>query len=191
VTKRRFKPIPSFAGGVNISDSVLIVEGALPNWRDFDEEAERAAYFAEKALYGEKAMASAMPCTPETQAHVPMADAFTKPLTPPPAPRTVRRFTARPRPTDADADGFRITEVRGGLPDWLHQNENRALARAEYLEQQAKNASSTTAPTDYQSAKDGELSLAETLTPAQTLTIKQLMDPEHDFTKSAPAPKTE
>jgi hypothetical protein len=132
-------------------------------------------------------------------ADAPLCDAFATPTEPAPAPstRTVRRFTARPRAiaTDSDVDiGVRFT-LRGGLPDWRHYGENRQRAKDEYA---AKNIAPTLAKPEvtpgasnaYQAAKDGE-SLAETLTPAQTLTIHQLMDPGHEFTKAVASPKTE
>jgi hypothetical protein len=152
MTARRFKPIPTMSRGVNISDSVVFVEGGLPSWRDHDAEKERAKYEAEKAQFGAAYMASAPPVTPGSQVAVPMADAFTKPLTPPPAPRTVRRFMDRPRPSDADEGGFRITDVRGGLPDWRHYAENKARAVAEYEAQlatakaESENIASSIAP---------------------------------------------
>jgi hypothetical protein len=144
---RTFKPVPTFASGVNISDSVLIVEGGLPGWRTFDAEKDRQQYEAEKAEFGAAAMASAMPCTPETQTHAPMADAFAKPLTPPPAPRTVRRFATRPRAGEADGADFKITKIIGGLPDWLHQAEARQRAQDEHAAQleAAKNIAPTLA----------------------------------------------
>jgi hypothetical protein len=124
---KRFRLAPQMSGSVNISDSVLIATGGVPaNWN------------------------------PETgEIEPPMADAFATPpsTTPeaPPVPQTVRRFRAKPRPTDGDEDGYRITRIVGGLPDWRHSDETKARARADYeailaARAECENASSSIAP---------------------------------------------
>jgi hypothetical protein len=80
---------------------------------------------------------------------------------------------------------FRMYEgrivIKGCLPDWRHYDENRQRARDEYAAQKAAGTHAPDASNEYQAAKDGDAppaSLADSLTPAQTLTIHQLMDPE-------------
>jgi hypothetical protein len=193
---RRFKPVPTMRQGINISDTVIVIEGGLPDWRNRDEAKERDHYMAMKARYGDRFTNTAedLPgCEMDTApADAPLCDAFatdSAPLNAAPAMRTVRRFTARPRAiADEGSEVCLRFTVRGGLPDWRHVEENLAIARAEYAEQQkqtaavitpthAPDASKSEAST-YQQAKDGELPLAEKLTPAEVLTIKQLMDPD-------------
>jgi hypothetical protein len=188
------------SGGINVRDSVLIVEGGLSDWRTFDAAKDRAFYDEMKALHG-KAFTDSAVDLPGSEMPI-TANAPGGPVAKLTTPRTTRQFTHRPMAGENDEDGFRITKVIGGLPDWRHDKERRAIARAEHAAQleAAKNIAPTlaqpeAAPTDYQSAKDGEPSpaqtLADTLTPAQTLTIKQLMDPQHDFSKAVAASKTE
>jgi hypothetical protein len=188
-----FRRRPELVKGVNITDNILVIEGGLPDWRHRDEEAEAAHYAAMKAKFGKAFTDSAVDLPGCELEPPPLQDAFATPTTttaptePAPEIRTVRRFRPKPRVVTEEGEVVMHFTVRGGLPDWRHYEENRAIARAEYAEKQVANNIAPTiaqpeAPSEYLSAKNGEPS------PAETLTIEQLLDPNTAFNS---APKTE
>ena len=124
---RRFRRRPVMAGNINISDNVLIIEGGLPK-EDMPAPEQQS---------------------PEAQAAPTPAHATSS---------TVRRFRPKPRPVPGEEgmDGVIRFRIVGGLPDWRHRDENMAIARAEYAQQQREeqdaqqlaDAFATDVPTD-------------------------------------------
>ncbi|RFU48648.1 hypothetical protein [Paraburkholderia sp. DHOC27] len=98
--------IRSTVKGPDPRDTTLVIEGGLPPDWDGYTDEDKARLFQQAAAPTAKATASRL-----------------------------RKFQAKPR-DENDDDGIRYLVVRGGLPDWRHEAEHRAIARQQYEDAQ-------------------------------------------------------